>query len=81
MGTRQDWRELLEKFHRELGFQYVRFHGLLNDEMSVVKRKQDGSLRYSFFNIDSIFDFLLSIGIWNHHLFSLQGQYHPARRL
>jgi xylan 1,4-beta-xylosidase len=63
MGTRQDWREQLEKCHRELGFQYVRFHGLLNDEMSVVKRNQDGSLRYSFFNIDSIFDYLLSIGM------------------
>lgn len=63
MGTRQDWREQLEKCHRELGFQFVRFHGLLNDEMSVVKRNPDGSLRYSFFNIDSIFDFLLSIGM------------------
>lgn len=63
MGTRQDWREQLEKCHRELGFQFVRFHGLLNDEMSVVIRNQDSSLRYSFFNIDSIFDFLLSIGM------------------
>lgn len=63
MGTRQDWRDQLKKCHSELGFQFVRFHGLLNDEMSVVKRNQDGSLRYSFFNIDSIFDFLLSIGM------------------
>ncbi len=63
MGTRQDWRDQLAKCHRELGFQFVRFHGLLNDEMSVVKRDQDGRLRYSFFNIDLIFDFLLSIGM------------------
>ena len=63
MGTRQDWREQLEKVHRELGFQYVRFHGLLNDEMSVCKKDSDGRLRYSFFNIDSIFDFLLTIGM------------------
>jgi xylan 1,4-beta-xylosidase len=63
MGTRADWREQLEKCHLELGFQYVRFHGLLNDEMSVCKKDASGSLRYSFFNIDSIFDFLLEIGM------------------
>ncbi|MBA4383397.1 MAG: beta-xylosidase [Anaerolinea sp.] len=63
MGTRQDWREQLEKSHRELGFQFVRFHGLLNDEMSVVNKDRDGNLSYSFFNIDSVFDFLLSIGM------------------
>ena len=31
MGIRQDWREQLKKAHLELGFRYVRFHGLLND--------------------------------------------------
>lgn len=70
MGLRSDWREQLEKSHRELGFQYVRFHGLLNDEMSVCTKvinpfqtDAPATLRYSFFNIDSIFDFLLSIGM------------------
>ena len=70
MGLRSDWREQLEKSHRELGFQYVRFHGLLNDEMSVCVKDVNpfvkdtpATLRYSFFNIDSIFDFLLSIGM------------------
>lgn len=70
MGLRSDWREQLERSHRELGFQYVRFHGLLNDEMSVCVRDVNpfvkdapATLRYSFFNIDSIFDFLLSIGM------------------
>ena len=63
MGLRSDWREQLEKVHSELGFQFVRFHGLLNDEMSVCKKGADGNLRYSFFNIDSIFDFLLKIGM------------------
>src|SRR5512146_150515 len=70
MGLRSDWREQLEKCHRELGFQYVRFHGLLDDAMSVCAREHDFfredsevRLRYSFFNIDSIFDFLLKIGM------------------
>ena len=63
MGLRQEWREQLKKVHRELGFQYVRFHGLLNDEMSVCEKDSDGNFRYSFFNIDSIFDFLLKTGM------------------
>ena len=70
MGLRQDWREQLEKVHRELGFQYVRFHGLFNDEMSVCVRETNpfsadaqGRLRFSYFNIDAIFDFLLKIGM------------------
>jgi xylan 1,4-beta-xylosidase len=63
MALRADWRAQLEKCHRELGFQYVRFHGLLNDEMSVMTKDRAGDQRTSFFNIDSIFDFLLSIGM------------------
>ncbi len=69
MGLRADWRAQLEKCQRELGFRYVRFHGLLDDAMSVCVRESpsdrqaESRLRYSFFNIDSIFDFLLSIGM------------------
>lgn len=67
-GLRSDWREQLAKAHRELGFQYVRFHGLLDDDMSVCGRQSDpfrgeSKLRYAFVNIDSIFDFLLEIGM------------------
>jgi xylan 1,4-beta-xylosidase len=70
MGLRADWREQLAKCHQELGFQYVRFHGLLDDGMSVcirddqiIRPDPEDKLRYSFFNIDSVFDFLLSIGM------------------
>jgi xylan 1,4-beta-xylosidase len=67
MGLREDWRKQLKICHDELGFQYVRFHGLLNDTMSVCTRRKSGDgkaeIRYSFFNIGSIFDFLLEIGM------------------
>jgi len=39
----------------------VRFHGLFDDDMSTLLYFQDGKATYSFFNVDSIFDFLLSI--------------------
>lgn len=62
-ALREDWRRQLKTCREEFGFEYVRFHGLLDDDMSVCLRKDDGSLEYSFYNIDSIFDFLLEIGM------------------
>jgi len=62
-ALREDYRRHLRQCHRELGFRYVRFHGILDDSMSVCLRDRDGSLRYNFTLIDSIFDFLLSIGM------------------
>lgn len=40
-------------------FQYMRFHGLLNEEMHVVKVGPDGELVYDWSNIDSVYDFLV----------------------
>lgn len=62
MGLRADWQQQLKRCHHELGFRYVRFHGLLSDNMGTVVRSKN-SLLYSFFNIDQVFDFLLSIGM------------------
>ncbi len=41
---------------------HVRFHGILSDKMGTLTCQQ-GKLLYSFFNGDSIVDFLLSIGM------------------
>ena len=62
MALRDDWRRDLKRAHDELGFRYVRFHGLLSDDMGVVVREKN-ELHYSFVNCDRIFDFLLSIGM------------------
>jgi len=62
LALRADWQEQLRRCHDELGFKYVRFHGLLDDDMSTFLIENDQPL-YSFFNIDRIFDFLLSIGM------------------
>jgi xylan 1,4-beta-xylosidase len=62
LALRSDWQAQLEQCHRELGFQYVRFHGLLSDDLGTLVR-QRGTLIDSFFNADQIFDFLLSIGM------------------
>jgi xylan 1,4-beta-xylosidase len=61
LGLRADWQAQLRRCQQELGFQYVRFHGLLCDDVGVVRRSD--RLLFSFFNTDQIFDFLLSIGM------------------
>ena len=63
-ALRADYRKMLTQCHRELGFKYIRFHGLFNDDMSVVKKPLfSEKLVLSFANIDNIYDFLLSIGM------------------
>ena len=62
VALRADWQAQLWRCHQELGFQHVRFHGLLSDDMGTFIVNQDKPL-YSFFNADQIFDFLLSIGM------------------
>jgi xylan 1,4-beta-xylosidase len=43
-----------------VGLQYVRFHGLLSDDMGTLVKVKT-KLLYSLFNADQVFDFLLSI--------------------
>lgn len=62
VALRADWQQQLQRCHHELGFQYVRFHGLLSDDMGTLVREND-KLLYSFFNADKVFDFILSIGM------------------
>ncbi|MDT8304358.1 MAG: glycosyl hydrolase [Anaerolineae bacterium] len=62
LALRADWQAQLRQSHQELGFQHVRFHNLLSDSIGTVIVHQD-ELLYSFFNIDRIYDFLLSVGV------------------
>ena len=67
-ALREDYRKQLKRAHEELGFKYVRFHGIFDDRMSVLIMKKDHSgnefgLVYNFANIDNIFDYLLEIGM------------------
>ena len=62
IALRADWQDQLRRCREELGFRYVRFHGLLSDDMGTLIGHRD-QLLYSFFNADRILDFLLSIGM------------------
>jgi xylan 1,4-beta-xylosidase len=60
LALRADWQRQLARSRRELGFRYVRFHGILSDDVGTLMCEND-ELVYSFFNADSIYDFLRSI--------------------
>ncbi|HWE48399.1 MAG TPA: hypothetical protein VG273_01330 [Bryobacteraceae bacterium] len=62
LGLRADWQRQLLRCHRELGFQRVRFHGILSDDMGTLICQDEKPL-YSFFNADQIMDFLLPAGM------------------
>ncbi len=62
LALRADWQKQMTSCHKELGFKYVRFHGILSDDMSTYEYEIKEPI-YSFFNSDQIFDFLLSIGM------------------
>src|SRR4051812_34099260 len=61
LALRADWQAQLRRCRDELGFRYVRFHGLLSNIGTLVRH--GGRLIHSFFNSDRIVDFLLSIGV------------------
>ena len=53
----------LKTLQDEIGFQYIRFHGIFDDEMMVYSEEQSGKPVFSFAYVDQLFDFLLSIGL------------------
>jgi xylan 1,4-beta-xylosidase len=62
LALRADWQGQLARAHRQLGFEHVRFHGILDDDMGTLVCQSE-RLVYSFFNADQIMDFMLSLGM------------------
>lgn len=63
LTLRQDYRLDLNMVKRITGFQYVRFHALLDDENGVYSEDAHGNPVYNFSYIDQIYDGLLANGI------------------
>ena len=62
-GLRADWQRDLAVVHRECGFQYIRFHGLLQDEMAIYREDKQGRAVYNFQYVDSLYDAILKVGM------------------
>jgi xylan 1,4-beta-xylosidase len=62
-GLRADWQRDLAIVHRECGFKYIRFHGLLQDELGVYREDRQGHPVYNFQYIDALYDAILNTGM------------------
>ncbi len=56
-------QDMLRQLQQDVGFRYLRFHGIFSDDMLVCRMGKDGTLQLSFALIDKALDFLLSIGL------------------
>jgi xylan 1,4-beta-xylosidase len=62
-GLRADWQRQLRYVKDQLGFRYVRMHGLLSDDMGVYREDNKGNPMYNWQYIDELYDFLESIHV------------------
>ena len=62
-GLRSTWQEELEMARKLDGFQYVRFHGIFQDDMFVYREDEHGNPIYSFQYIDDLYDRMLAKGV------------------
>jgi len=59
-GLRADWQAQLSTVQREIGFHYIRFHGILHDDMGVYTEDAHGNPIYNFQYVDTLYDALLA---------------------
>ena len=62
-GLRADWQEQLRKVKKDIGFENIRMHGLLHDDMGVYFEEKKGKPTYNWQYIDQLYDFLIGIGV------------------
>lgn len=61
-AMRADFQRHLEVARREIGFAYIRMHGLFHEDM-MVYREEQGRPVYNWQYVDLVFDHWLSIGV------------------
>jgi len=62
-GLRADWQQQLGTVQREIGFDYIRMHGILHDDMGVYREDKQGHAQYNFQYVDALYDALLKMHI------------------
>ncbi|WP_448698326.1 glycoside hydrolase [Mucilaginibacter sp. AW1-3] len=62
-GLRADWQQQLAMVQKDLDFKYIRFHGLLHDDMRVYALDKEGKPVYNWQYIDELYDYMLSVHI------------------
>ncbi|MGA9333990.1 MAG: glycosyl hydrolase [Rudaea sp.] len=63
LALRDSYRTDLREVRQATGFEYVRFHGILDDENGVYGEDAHGNAVYNFSYVDQIYDGLLANGV------------------
>jgi xylan 1,4-beta-xylosidase len=63
LTLRQSYRDDLKRVKKATGFEYVRFHAILDDENGVYSEDKDGRAVYNWSYVDQIYDGLLDNGV------------------
>lgn len=58
-----DVQSIIRTVQKSIHYQYVKFHGILSDEMMVYMEKEDGTPYYSFTLMDKVLDFLMEVDL------------------
>ena len=63
LSLRDSYRRDLKMVHQITDFQYIRFHGILLDDVGVYDEDKHGQPVYNFSYVDQIYDGLLAAGV------------------
>ena len=63
LSLRESYRSDLKQVRAITGFEYIRFHDILDDDIGVYNRNHDGKTFYNFSYVDQVYDGLLSNGV------------------
>jgi len=63
LSLRDSYRRDLKAVHQITDFQYIRFHGILLDDVGVYDEDKHGQPVYNFSYVDQIYDGLLAAGV------------------
>jgi xylan 1,4-beta-xylosidase len=63
LSLRDSYRRDIRSVRQITGFQYIRFHGILLDEVGVYDEDKQGNPVYNFSYVDQIYDGLLAAGV------------------
>lgn len=54
-------RDALRLLQKNIGYEYIKFHGIFDDQMMLYQEDEKGHMRLSFIYVDKVFDFLRSV--------------------
>lgn len=62
-GLRASWQEQLREMQKEIGFEYIRFHGIFSDDMMICDLDESGNIVYNWSYVNKLFDFFQEVDI------------------